>query len=170
METLKHLPIFSNLIIGADCMILLDAIIELHNKYVKVFQKQTGNYKIKWYGGMRLPINSFCVLTGFKRDKVINSLKKMCMGIKHGDNTFRFLENRGEGYYSINVDELDRLEKCIDDYKTGWHRHNDDWEKENGSKLFSVDDIMKTMAKENLNLLKKRFREGYEGGTSMEIE
>lgn len=159
MKKINNLPIFSNLIIGADCMCLLDAIIELHNQYVKEFQKQTGSHKIKWYGGMRLSINDLCIFTGLKKDKAITLLKKLwCEGIKYCNHTFIFLDNVGQGYYKINVDELDFLEKCVCDYMVEWHRNNDNWEKKNTSKLFSIDNIMEALAKENLNLLETRFR------------
>lgn len=159
MKKLDGLLYHSNVIIGADSMVLLDAIIDLHNAYIDTYQKQNGNYKIKWYGGMRLTTNDLCTLTGLKRDRANSCLKKLCEGITYNNNTFVFLEMKGKGYYSINTSELDRLKKCVKDHKTEWHRYNDTWESENGSELFSIDDIIKTLAKENLSLLEKRFRE-----------
>ena len=163
MKELKNLLYFSNVIIGADCMVLLDAIIDLYNQYIKVFQKQTGNYKIKWFGGMRLTTKDLCTFTGLNRDRVNSCIKKLCEGITYNNETFIFLEKKGTGYYSINASELDRLRECIKNYKTEWHRNYEKWELENGAKLFSIEDIMETLAKENLHLLKRRYTERYEG-------
>lgn len=155
MNKLEHLDLFSFRIIGEKKQVLLDSLISLHNNYVKAFQSK----KVKWYGGMRLSVNDLCIMTGWGHNKVGDTLKELCGGIKHNNKTFNPVEKKETaGYYSINESELEKLCNYIESYKSKWKRDNEKWMAENKDNVFSIDEVLNIMATENYNLLDKRFR------------
>lgn len=155
MNELKQLDFLSYGIIGEQEQVLLDTLIYLHNIYVKAFNSQ----KVKWYGGMRLSINDLCRITGWGHNKVGDTLKELWEGIKHNNKTFKPVEKKEKaGYYSINESELEKLCNYIENYKSKWWRDNKEWMAENKDNVFSIDEVLNIMAKENYNLLDKRYR------------
>lgn len=154
MNKLEHLDLFAFRIIGEQKQVLLDSLISLHNYYVKAFQSK----KVKWYGGMRLSVNDLCTMTGWGHNKVGDTLKKLWGGIKHNNKTFKPVKKITAGYYSINESELEKLCNYIESYKSKWKRDNEKWMAENKDKVFSIDEVLNIMAKENYNLLDKRHR------------
>lgn len=167
-KELDYLDMFTFRIIGNNAHLLLNAIIALHNDYVTEFRK--GNkgkiHKIKWFGGMRISVNDACFITNWSRNKVNSWLGKLSTGITHKGTTFKLLTDKPTGsgkgtkhYYSINIEELNRLNDYVDNYKSAWIRDNDKWMKENGNKQYNIYNGLKVMAMENYGLLERRFIE-----------
>jgi len=165
MKKLEHLDLFSFRIIGEQKQVLLDSLIALYNEYVKAYQSKD----IKWYGGMRFSINDGCFITGWGHSKVEKTLKSLCNGIKHNNKTFKPVEEKSKngkkihGYFSINVDELDRLCNYIENYKSEWKRDNEKWIAENKADEFGIDEALKIMASQNYELLYKKYRNNKKG-------
>ena len=154
MNKLEHLDLFSFRIIGEQKQVLLDSFIALHNEYVETYHSK----KVKWYGGIRFSVNAGCFITGWSHGKVEDTLKKLCEGIKHKNKTFKPIDIKGAGYYSINESELEKLCNYIENYKSKWKRDNEKWIAENKDNVFGIDEALNIMAMENYNLLDKRFR------------
>ena len=155
MNKLEHLDLFAFRIIGEQKQVLLDSLISLHNYYVKAYHSSK---KVKWYGGMRLSVNDLCFMTGWGHGKVGDTLKELEGGIKHNNKTFKPVDKKGKGYYSINESELEKLCNYIENYKSKWCRDNKEWMAENKDNVFGIDEALENMATENYNLLDKRYR------------
>lgn len=155
METLKFVSYNANLIIGESSTFLLNSIIDLHNYYVGAFRKMNKGKSnpIVWYGGMRLSANDVCGITNWKKDKALKYLKVLSSGILINGDTFKLIEEKANGYYSINYDALERFDTYCHNYKKNWYRCN------NTIEGVTPIDILKTLARENYNLLERRFRD-----------
>lgn len=154
---------YTQLVTGDNLYILLDNVIELHNQYFDVFKsKNKGKtYKVHWNGAIRLRLNDIMALTNWKRDKARKTLNDLVTGITYQGKTFKPLRGNGtpkydkqgrnipSGYYILDVDELERLDKFCSTIKVNWVR-------DSGAKQLRPTDIIKTIAEENYKILENR--------------